>query len=141
MKILILTHQCFEITKIKSARPKDVNIQDLDFYLWEHPQYFTNYNFNKKKLVLHRATLKYYEAYLKSKKVKSITYLDYQIKDTKFLKTLKMGKDEEYLVFDPIDKIKLPGKYTYLESPNFLLTKNDYLEYRQKTDKFLFNNF
>lgn len=141
MKILILPHQLFEITKIKSALPKDVNIQDLYFYLWEHPQYFTKYNFNKKKLVLHRATLKYYEAYLKSKKVKSITYLDYQLKDTKFLKTLKMGKDEEYLVFDTIDKIKLPGKPILLESPNFLLTKNDYLEYRKKTDKFLFNNF
>ena len=28
-----------------------------------------------------------------------------------------------------------------MESPNFLLTKDDYLEYRKKTDKFLFNNF
>ena len=32
---------------------------------------------------------------------------------------------------DPIDKITLPGNPIFLESPNFLLTKTEYQEYRQ----------
>jgi deoxyribodipyrimidine photolyase-related protein len=43
-------------------------------------------------------------------------------------------------MFDPIDKIKLKVD-ELIESPNFLLSKEHYKEYREKTDKFLFNNF
>ena len=62
--------------------------------------------------------------------MKSITYLDYKSKDADLLNQLENNK--EYLVFDPIDKITLPGKPIIMESPNFLLTKDDYLEYRKK---------
>ena len=39
--LVLLPHQLFKINLL----PKDENI-----ILWEHPQYFTKYNFNKKKL-------------------------------------------------------------------------------------------
>ena len=34
------------------------------FTIYEHPDFFTKYNFNKKKLVIHRASMKYYFDYL-----------------------------------------------------------------------------
>ena len=44
---------------------------------------------------------------------------------------------KEYKLFDPINKLKLPGKYEIIDSPNFLLGKELTEKYRKKTDKFL----
>ena len=52
MKLLILPHQLFDTKYF----PKDVK----EVILFEHPQYFKKYNFNKKKLILHRASMKEY---------------------------------------------------------------------------------
>jgi deoxyribodipyrimidine photolyase-like uncharacterized protein len=50
MIFLILPHQLFHIKYLKDYK-------DNYFYLYEHPQYFKKYNYNKKKLILHRASL------------------------------------------------------------------------------------
>ena len=42
---------------------------------------------------------------------------------------------------DPLDNIKLSKTCTVIESPNFILNKDKYKEYRKKTDKFFFNSF
>ena len=60
--LLLLPHQLFE-PKYFSFKPKNV-------ILYEHPQYFTKYKFNKKKLVLHRASMKIFEKYLIKKVIK-----------------------------------------------------------------------
>ena len=122
---LILPHQLFG---------KKYLLKDHKYILWEHPQYFTKYKFNKKKLILHRASMKYYESYLKKNKL-DVTYVEFDKKINTFLKKNK------YKMFDPIDKIKLPGKKEILESPNFLLTKEDYKLYREKKKTFFFNSF
>ena len=31
-----------------------------NYIIWEHPHYFTNYKYNKKKLLLHKSSMKYY---------------------------------------------------------------------------------
>lgn len=128
--LVILPHQLFEINKLTNILPNTKNIKNLNIYIWEHPHYFKTFNYNKKKLILHRSSMKYYFDYLKKKNLQVI-YIQYN--NTFNLK--------DYLVVDPIDKIKLPGKYELLESPNFLMTKEQYSQYRQKTDKYLFNNF
>ena len=56
MNFLILPHQLFN---------KKYLDKKYDFVLYEHPQYFKKYKFNKKKLILHRASMKYYFNYLK----------------------------------------------------------------------------
>lgn len=119
--LVILPHQLYNDDKLDKG---------IDIVLWEHPHYFKEYKYNKKKLILHRASMKYYEDYLKKKGYK-VKYINYS---SKF--TLK-----NYTIFDPIDNIELPGTYTMLESPNFLLTKEHYSLYRKKTDKFMFNAF
>jgi deoxyribodipyrimidine photolyase-related protein len=109
------------------------NFKDYNIILWEHPHYFKSYNYNKKKLILHRASMKCYYDLLK-KKGYNIKYINFYNKFT----------INNYYIFDPIDKIKLPNNYTILESPNFILTKDDYKDYHNKTinnKKIIFNNF
>lgn len=118
---VILPHQLFD----KKYLPKN-----FKFYIWEHPQYFTKYNFNQKKLVLHRASMKYYLDYLEKNNY-HVQYIEYN----------QNPKLTKYSLFDPIDKIELKGKYTIFESPNFLLSIENYEEYRKKTDKFNFAPF
>ena len=57
--LLILPHQLYNINILKKILEKDKNV-----IIWEHPHYFKKYNYNKKKLILHRASMKYYYDYL-----------------------------------------------------------------------------
>jgi deoxyribodipyrimidine photolyase-related protein len=121
MDFLILPHQLFN---------KKYLDKKYEYHIYEHPQYFKKYKFNKKKLILHRASMKYYYDYLKDNNFK-VKYYDYDEKP----------KLTEYTLFDPVDKLKLTGKYTIIDTPNFMLNKELIEKYRNKTDKFLFTNF
>lgn len=103
--------------------------KELTYYIYEHPDFFTKYNFNKKKLILHRASMVYYYDLLKKNKFK-VKYIEFNNKLPKL----------NYTYFDPINKIDIKD-CIMIESPNFLLTKKQYNQYRNKTDKFKFNNF
>lgn len=118
---LILPHQLYE---------KKYLMKNNKYILWEHPHYFVKYKYNKKKLILHRASMRYYYDYLKKSNY-NVSYIEFNEKP-------KLNK---YFIFDPIDKIKLPGKYTLLESPNFILNREMYDKYREKTKKYFFNAF
>lgn len=121
MDLLILPHQLFD----KKYLPDDIQT----IFIYEHPQYFTKYNYNKKRLVMHRASMKYYYDYLINRKY-NVKYIEYD---------KKLPKLENCCYFDPIDKIKIKG--IMLESPNFLLTKEDYEKYRKRVKSFIFYNF
>ncbi len=54
---LILPHQLFEFKYLK-------DLSSNEFILWESNLYFTQFNFHKNKLILHRSSMKYYEDYL-----------------------------------------------------------------------------
>jgi len=127
--LIILPTQLFDIKYIKEVD----NINKLQkIILWEHPHYFKKYNYNKKKLMLHRASMKYYYDYLKSKKF-VCEYVEFS---NKFIK----NKKNKYYIFDPIDNLDIEADII-IESPNFLLTRENYSEYRKKTDKFSFRGF
>lgn len=100
--------------------------------IWEHPQYFTKYKYNKKRLVLHRASLKYYENKMKT---------NFQVKYIEYNKTPTLPKN--FCYFDPIDRIKIlnANNGIKLQSPNFLLSDDLINEYRKKTKNFFFNAF
>ena len=125
--LVILPNTLFSTNHI----PKDIK----EIIIWEHPHYFKKYNYNKKKLILHRASMRsYYDMIKENYNAKYIKYIDYNMK---FNYT-------DYIIFDNIDKIKLPNKYTIIESPNFLLNKDLYKEYYEKNgkkQKVIFNNF
>ena len=121
---LILPNQLFD-KKFLDKKNKHI--------LWEHPHYFKSFNYNKKKLMLHRASMKYYFDYLKKHKF-NVTYLEFF---EKFTYTY-----DQYTLFDPVDKIDLPGEVNIIDTPNFLLKTSDYEIYRETiTDKFFFKTF
>lgn len=120
--LVILPNQLFHI----KYHPDNIK----KYIIWEHPHYFKSYNYNKKKLILHRASMRCYYDYLKSKEL-SVKYINF---DTEL-------SEKNYTLFDPIDNIDLPNNYQILESPNFLLTKNHFEMYQNKTDKYIFYNF
>jgi deoxyribodipyrimidine photolyase-related protein len=74
--------------------------------------------------------MKQYFEYLQKSKL--------QVKYINFNESFNINK---YILFDPIDKIKLNGQYTLLDSPNFLLTSDLIQKYRKKTTKFFFYAF
>ena len=90
-------------------------------------------NQHKQKLVLHRASMKYYYNKLKTKyKNKKIEYIDYnKINYSKLL----LGENDIYM-FDPIDNpiIEKLSKFkiTILDTPAFIETRKDLEEYRNK---------
>ncbi len=124
--LIILPHQLYEEKYFKKIVKPDKII------LWEHPHYFTQYKYNKKKLMLHRASMQYYNDYLKNK--------GYTVKYCEYKDNPNVKKSDNTFMFDPIDNLKNKIK-NIMESPNFIMTKNHYEEYRKKTDKFMFNNF
>lgn len=110
-------------------------VKDIIILLWECPWYFNNpkYSFNKKKLVLHNASMEYYYNYLKGKK--------YNVKKVAYNEKISF---KYCAMFDPIDNpslLEIPTYIQFEESPNFLLNKGHYEKYREKTDKFFFNAF
>jgi len=121
-KFIILPHQLFDISNLSV---------EYHYILWEHPHYFTKYKYNKKKLMLHRASMKYYEQYLIQHNFK-VSYCE-------FMNTPRYKKAK---IFDPVDKINIPNLSQIVETPGFLLSKEYYSEYKKvKKDKFMFHWF
>lgn len=118
---LILPHQLFD---------KKYLSKKYHYILYEHPHYFNSFNYNKKKLLLHYGSMKYYYDYLKTNNFK----VKYIKKDEKF-------NIDKYKLFDPIDKIELKNDYEKVNSPNFLLSKELVEKYRKKTKSFYFHYF
>ncbi len=142
---IILPNQLFEY---------DLSIYILSdvVYLIEDNRFFTDYPFHKQKLLLHRASMKYYVDYLKNSKLnisskqtkqtnqtKQINYVDFPDADSEYEKIF--AKYQIINIFDPEDKViakrleKLAAKYsTYLNiipNPLFVETKNDLADYYQ----------
>jgi deoxyribodipyrimidine photolyase-related protein len=116
-------------------------------YILEEPVYFgdrkTKLNFNKLKLIYHRATMQYYFNYLIEHlsildKIK-LEYLEYNSLKTKTKYSNIKKMHTEIFMFNPID-IYLEDKYKklfssrikYLETPQFLCTSADLAYYHNK---------
>lgn len=117
--LYILPNQLYDL--VDDAFIEEHKISNV--VLWEHPDFFTKYKFNKKKLVLHRASMKYYydNKLTKLNNVKT-RYIEYSDR-------LKILEHEKCLFFDPINHMrdfKPTKEHIMFESPNFLLSKDDY---------------
>lgn len=121
---LILPTQLFEIKHLKKIPEYD----KYTYIIWEHPHYFRKYRYNKKKILLHRASCVYYAGYLK-KNGFTVKHIAFDCKPPKY-----------DMMFDPIDKIKLLN-VDILDSPGFMFTHEMCEDYRKKTNKFFFNAF
>lgn len=131
--LIILPTQLYEIGLIEKTVEKN-KIGKIIFY--NDPQYYTAYNYNKKRLLLHRASSLIYFEKLKSGFNKTGIILKWEEKTGSEV----LAKYQPIFVFDPIDKpvrdIFIKKKATILESPNFI---NDFrfmeMYYKKITDK------
>ena len=151
--VLIFPHQLFE--NIQPILPKDSRSQKYQYYLVEEPLFFSDperiQNFNGLKLLLHRASMKFYADYL-SKNGLDVSYIDYNDMDR--LHTAIVGSKSVvyYNVVDHLlekrlqDLLKLYGKKaTVLDNPGFICTNkdlDDFMKTRQgKKRKFYQTDF
>ena len=125
--------------------------EDIDFlnnvsevYLIESPLFFYDskikHLFHKKKLLLHRASMKCYEDFLKTKKKLKVNYIDFF--DAALKDVFKEIKGSKVHCFDPVDFVleKRIKKYSKLndidvkfhENLSFISTKSDINEYFEK---------
>lgn len=107
-----------------------------DIYVIEESIYFTKFNFHKMKIILHRASMKFYYDYLYDQKYK-VNYINYH--DTKkfYIKTLK--KYEKVIMHDVTDHVLMKFIYDLtkqhgvklevVETPLFIETVSDLKKY------------
>lgn len=114
-------------------------------YIVEHPVYFELFKFHKLKLILHRASMKYYEDYLKEKYKCRVKYIEI---GEKLEKELNKGVIVDF--YDPVDHlvmkdIKRIAKKINLDlvihdTPLFINTSADLDDYGEK-DKYRHDDF
>ena len=94
------------------------NFVDKKVILVEEPLFFTQYDFHIQKLILHRASMKFYENYLKQKNI-LVEYFE----DESYL---ELYKDEEIFVYELFDNYLEKKVYknfsniTTIKNPNFI---------------------
>lgn len=110
-------------------------LDEMDIILLiEEPFYFISKKFHKQKLILHRASMKYYYDKLRNK---------YQNKNIKYLEFNKINyneifKNNDIYIYDPIDKpiikkyLEFSKKLNIITTPAFLETLEDLEGYRNK---------
>ena len=102
------------------------NLQFDTIILWEHPDFYTKYKFNKKKLILHRASMR--QLYDRLKKKYNVKYISFNDKHT----VIKSS-----MMYDPINIMSDFKDVVKLEPPNFLVSskvlQEIYLNKKTKT--------
>ena len=126
---LILPTQLFQNIKI---------LQKYDIVYLIEDSYYINNNFHKQKILLLISSMYYYYDYLIKNKIK-VKYIKYnEINYNKLL-----NKESKYTMYNPIDKdiIKLYNKFNveYLDTPLFLNTYQDLLNYKKLKNKKNYN--
>ena len=130
MILLIFSNQLFEKNDL-------INMADK-IYIIEEDLFFINYKYHKMKLILHRATMKFYYDYIYNNHNKNVIYINFN-KDYEYI-----FKDD-IIMYDTID-INLNNKITKLchkyncnlkiyNSPLFLETYEDLLYYKDNYTK------
>jgi deoxyribodipyrimidine photolyase-related protein len=124
----------------------------VEISIIEDSLFFTHYSFHKQKILLHRASMKYYEAYLKKLGYQtryweaasntSVTNVISQLAATG-ITTLEYIDPTDYLLER---RIRLQAKKSSLEcyqfsSPNFLLRLNEFEHLQEKGGKYLMASF
>lgn len=138
--LLVLPNQLFieEIKKIELER----------IYLYEHPEFFTKYNYNKKKILLHRASMKsfYYQLEDELDDEIEINYLNFTEDLVDVFKEVASIK-----LYDPVNKtiraeiVNLAFnnnlKLEIMESPNFLTSIDFNIKYFEENNYYHFDYY
>ncbi len=142
--ILIYPHQLFE--------KNDLLKKDREIFLIEDPLFFTQYKFHQQKILLHRASMKFYKEFLEQKGYE-VNYIESkQIKKSEeisnFLKNIDIVYFYDFVddwltkkVTKSLEKLKI--KFIVTETPLFLTKQSELDEYflpKIKNEKSLLMN-
>ncbi len=138
--ILIFPHQLFKNTPILDF--------DCDIYLIEEYLFFKHYKFHKQKIAFHRATMKFFEGYLKSKN-KTVHYIEAITKQSDVRNLIpKLIEDgvERLHITDPTDNWlqkhinSASGalEIKWYDNPLFINTKEELSSFFKSTKKKFF---
>lgn len=110
-------------------------IDNSDIYYIEDDTYFKRYHFNKKKIILHRASMKKHQQQFKKSHYIDFNKVDYSL-----------FKNSQIILFDPNDLIlmekllKFSKKYNFTllvyPSPGFILTTEEAINYGKGKNKY-----
>jgi deoxyribodipyrimidine photolyase-related protein len=140
---LVFPHQIFDQhPAINRSRP---------VYLIEDALFFSQYAFHQQKIVLHRASMKYYQSRLQKEKL-TVTYIEHKDADLADLFARWKGEDVEELHFvDPTDYLlkrrlhRFAKKFTIglveYPNPSFLSTPDDLRELFASEKKYFMASF
>lgn len=119
-------------------------------YLIEEYLYFNQYKFHKQKLVLHRASMKYYESYLKENSIK-VNYVDAIGQQNDIRVLIDEINAENIAFYDVCDNwlerrikqscIKRNIQITEYATPLFINSKRDLEAYFGNKDKYFHTDF
>jgi deoxyribodipyrimidine photolyase-related protein len=123
------------------------NLKNKKIYLIEDPRFFTDFKYHKLKLAYHRATMKKYHDFLKSKKINT-TYVEFH-EVPQFYKELNPQSVTTYDLCDNVLSTRLKNNFpsiNILNSLNFLVNKDLIKEnintfYSKSTKKYNHVNF
>ena len=140
--VIILPNLLFEENNLLS--------QHTHVFLIEHPVYFSMYNYNKLKIIMHRSTMKYYCDYIKEKYNCKVTFVNFNDNIKKILNSVQfndihMHDPHDHVVKDDLMDIFLKIKKTLHIHESLLFITNNIdltLYYDQnKNKKIIQNNF
>lgn len=123
--------------------------QTTTIFMLEHPRFFTEFNFHKQKLILHRASMKYYE-HMMAQRGYRVFYIEYDQNES-FVALLKKHQIT-HLHTATIDDTPLEMKLKKFcqqqnialfihESPGFLTTRSELSNLLGQKDHYLMNSF
>jgi len=131
---------------------KDSNLisSDNHIFLVEEYLFFKQYKFHKQKISFHRATMKFYEDYLKSQGMR-VSYIDSNDHNSNILNLLDMLKSQGFNIieiYDPVDYLlnkRIKRKcdehdidLLVHDSPHFLNTNGDLEDFFKESKKKFF---
>jgi len=123
-----------------------------ELILIEHSRFFSDFRFHKKKLIFHRASMKYYQDLLEREKFK-VKYLEYEklLEYPSLAILLKQKRIKHVSLYDPVDnelKDELIESfnnasiaYEFIESPLFICSESSLRNYFDRKDHFSMNSF
>ncbi|MFZ5954231.1 MAG: cryptochrome/photolyase family protein [Candidatus Dependentiae bacterium] len=116
--VLVFPHQLFEHHPLIDSQKMVI--------MWEHPRFFTDFIYHKNKLVLHRASMRFYKEELKKKGV-SCKYFEYSKPVFSFLHEKNIQVIKTLELFDSVlekqltnDAKKHKVSIEVFQSPSFL---------------------
>ena len=126
--VLIFPTQLFENNKL-------INENSI-VYILEHKLFFTDYQYHKLKLILHRSTMKFYYDYIIDKYNCKVKYIEF---NTDLETIFKSNKNKSIKMYDPVDH-GIMEELNYLsdkynidlvihDTPSFMETTDELKEY------------